>query len=41
VLNEPEFLVPGEMTDVRGVTRDQIIDGDDAVPFPQKPVDQM
>ena len=41
VFDEPEFLVPREMADVRGVTSDEIVDRDDPVTFPQKPVYQM
>ena len=41
VFNEPEILVPGEMADVRGVTSDEIVDGDDPVTFSQKPVHEM
>ena len=35
VLDEPEFLVAGEMPNVRGVAGDQIVDGDDAMTFRQ------
>jgi hypothetical protein len=38
VLKEPEFLVPGEMTDVCRASGDKIVDGDDAMTFCQKPV---
>ena len=41
VLKEPEFLVPGEMTDVCRVSGDKIVDCDDAMTFRQKPVYQM
>ena len=33
VFNEPEILVPGEMADIRRVTGDEIVDGDDAMTF--------
>ena len=36
VFDEPEILVPGEMADVRRVTGDQIVDGDDAMTFSPK-----
>ena len=41
VLNESEILVPGEMANVRRVTGDEIVDGDDAMTFSQKPVYEM
>ncbi len=39
--NEPEILVTGEMTNVCRVTGDQIVDGDHAMAFGQKPIYQM
>jgi len=41
VFNEPEILVPSEMADVRRVTGDQIVNGDDTMTFRQKPVYEM
>jgi hypothetical protein len=41
VFDKPEFLVPGEMADVRRVTGDEIVDGDHAMTFSQKPVYEM
>ena len=41
MLDEPEMLVASEMSNVRRVTGDQIIDCDDAMTFCQKPVHQM
>ncbi len=41
VFDEPEILVPGEMADVRRVTGDEIVDGDDTMTFCQKPIRQM
>ena len=38
VLNEAEILVAGEMANVRSVAGDEIVDGDDAMTFCQKPV---
>ena len=38
MLDEPEIPVPGEMPDIRRVARDQVVDGDDAVSFRQKPI---
>jgi hypothetical protein len=41
VFNEPEIFVPGEMSDVTRVPSNEIIDGDYAVTFCQKPIHQM
>jgi hypothetical protein len=41
VFNELEILVPGEMADVRRVTGDQVVNGDDAMTFSQKPIYEM
>jgi hypothetical protein len=41
MFDEPEILVPGEMSNIRRVARDQIIDGNDAMPFRQKPIHQI
>ena len=41
MLDEPEILVPREMSNIRGVPRDQIIDGNDAMTFRQKSIHQM
>ncbi len=40
-LTETEFLVPGQMANVRGVPGDEIVDRDDAMTFCQKPVYEM
>jgi len=41
VFNEAEFLVAREVANVRGVTGDEIIDGNDAMSFCQKAVYEM
>lgn len=41
MLDEAEIIVPGQMPDVRRIAGDQIIDGDNAMTFGQKPVDEM
>src|ERR1700757_3482777 len=41
VFDEPEILIAGEMSNVRCVASYQIVDGDDAMTFRQKPVNQM
>ena len=38
---KPEILVPGEMSNVRGVTGDQIVDCDDAMTFSQQLISQV
>jgi hypothetical protein len=38
VFNEPEFLVSGQVPDVRRVPGDQIVDGDDSMTLSQKAV---
>jgi hypothetical protein len=41
VVNELEILVTSEMADVRGLSGDEIIDSNHAMPFGQKPVREM
>jgi hypothetical protein len=41
VFDEPEIFVPGEMSNVRRVTGDQIINGNDTMTLRQKSVHQM
>jgi hypothetical protein len=41
VFDEPKILVPREMSDIRRVTGDQIIDRNDAMPIRQKSIYQM
>ena len=41
VMDELEVRVAGEMGDVVGVARDEIVDGDDAVAFGKQAVGEM
>src|SRR5262245_55096134 len=41
VFDESEFLGAGEMGNVRCVSSDEIVDGDDPMPFSQKPFHEM
>ena len=41
MFDEPEILIPGEMPNIRRIARDQIIYGNDAMPFRQKSIHQM
>src|SRR5689334_2964558 len=41
MFDESEIFVAGEMSNICGVTGDQIVDGNDAVIFCQQSIDQM
>jgi hypothetical protein len=41
MFDEPEILVPREMPNIRRVAGDQIIDGNDAMPFRKESINQM
>ena len=41
VVDELEMFVAGEMGDVVGVARDEVVDGDDAMAFGEESVDEM
>ena len=41
MFDETETLVPRQMTNVRGVTGDQIVNGNNAVTFRQKSIHQV
>ncbi len=41
VVDELEVLVAGEMGDVVGIARDEVVDGDDAMAFGEEAVDEM